>query len=84
MHLYLISKIPSESTTMEEEEVCKMLRECLDLRKKYVYREKVSPWNVEHVAKYTSSENYDPFHFEPVEATAVSLLFRFSDIMDPS
>ena len=46
-----------------------MIRECLDLRKKYVYKEKVAPWKAEPVAKSS-----DPFHFEPVEATAVSLL----------
>lgn len=54
---------------IEEEEVCKMIRECLDLRKKYVYKENVVPWKAEPV-----ETNSDPFHFEPVEATAVSLL----------
>lgn len=50
-----------------------MIRECLDLREKYVYREETAPWmkstegdvNVQHV-------NSDPFHFVPVEATSVS------------
>lgn len=52
-----------------------MLRECLELREKYVYREETAPWmkiiegdiNVPHV-------NSDPFHFVPVEATSVSFL----------
>ena len=47
-----------------------MIRECLDLRKKYVYRERVVPWRVETIAEHTLSKNSDPFHFEPVEATS--------------
>ncbi|OIW02119.1 hypothetical protein TanjilG_26659 [Lupinus angustifolius] len=62
----------NDPTNIEEEEVCKMLRECLDLRKKYVYKENVAPWKAEPVAK-----NSDPFHFEPVEATAHH--FRLED-----
>ncbi|MQK22395.1 hypothetical protein EI013_28925 [Escherichia coli] len=46
-----------------------MVPECLDLRKKYVYKEKVAPWKAEPVAKKS-----DPFHFEPVEATSRNLL----------
>ncbi|RDX92539.1 AMP deaminase, partial [Mucuna pruriens] len=52
-----------ETTNIEEEEVCKMIRECLDLRKKYVYKENI-PWKTEPV-----ETNSDPYHFEPVEAT---------------
>lgn len=44
-----------------------MIRECLDLRKKYVYKENVVPWKAEPV-----ETNSDPFHFEPVKATGVS------------
>lgn len=63
----------SESTSREEEEVLKMIRECLDLRKNYVYRELVAPWKKEtEVKSSASNKNSDPFHFEPVEATAVS------------
>ncbi|XP_020238954.1 probable AMP deaminase [Cajanus cajan] len=60
-----------ETTNIEEEEVCKMIRECLDLRKKYVYKETV-PWKIEPV-----ETNPDPYHFEPVEATAHH--FRMED-----
>ena len=67
MHPFLLYKNYSEPTNIEEEEVCKMIRECLDLRKKYVYKEKVVPWKTEPVETI-----FDPFHFEPVEATAVS------------
>uniref|UniRef100_A0A2N9EBX0 AMP deaminase n=1 Tax=Fagus sylvatica TaxID=28930 RepID=A0A2N9EBX0_FAGSY len=60
-----------ESTSTEEEEVRKMIRECLDLRKIYVYRELVSPWKKETVVESSASDkNSDPFHFEPVEASA--------------
>ncbi|XP_028792560.1 probable AMP deaminase [Neltuma alba] len=51
-----------ESTNIEEEEVCKMIRECLNLRKKYVYRENVAPWKAKPLAK-----NSDPYHFDTVE-----------------
>ncbi|XP_062160523.1 AMP deaminase-like [Alnus glutinosa] len=61
----------SDSMSTEEEEVRKMIRECLDLRKSYVYREIVEPWMVEAVGESSASEmNCDPFHFEPAEATA--------------
>ncbi|KAK1381291.1 AMP deaminase [Heracleum sosnowskyi] len=66
-----------ESLNIEDEEVRRMIRECLDLREKYVYREETAPWmkstedlNVLHV-------NSDPFHFVPVEAT--SHHFRMED-----
>lgn len=59
----------SEPLNIEEEEVCKMIRECLDLRKKYIYKENVVPWKAEPV-----ETNPDPFHFEPVEATGVCCL----------
>ncbi|WJX56659.1 AMP deaminase [Trifolium repens] len=49
-----------------------MIRECLDLRKKYVYKENVVPWKAEPV-----ETNSDPFHFEPVEATGHH--FRMED-----
>ncbi|MED6155613.1 hypothetical protein PIB30_006786 [Stylosanthes scabra] len=53
----------NEPINIEEEEVCKMIRECLDLRKQYVYKENL-PWKAEPV-----ETDSDPFHFEPVEAT---------------
>ncbi|KAL0004007.1 hypothetical protein SO802_011568 [Lithocarpus litseifolius] len=59
-----------ESTSREEEEVLKMIRECLDLRKNYVYRELVAPWKKETEKSSASNMNSDPFHFEPVEATS--------------
>ncbi|KAL2344466.1 hypothetical protein Fmac_005751 [Flemingia macrophylla] len=67
-HVFVTNVLPErifvhETTNIEEEEVCKMIRECLDLRKKYVYKETV-PWKIEPV-----ETNSDPYHFEPVEAT---------------
>ena len=35
----------SDGPSEEEEEVCIMLQDCLDLRKKYVFRERVAPWD---------------------------------------
>nr|XP_043607645.1 probable AMP deaminase isoform X2 [Erigeron canadensis] len=59
-----------ESLNHEEEEVRKMLRECLDLREKYVFREKNVPWAQEHAGESQLSVNKsDPFRFVPVEAT---------------
>lgn len=53
-----------------------MLQECLDLRKSYVYTEEVAPWLKEAVSEpYASEVKIDPFHFEPVEASAVSYFF---------
>ncbi|CAJ1939946.1 unnamed protein product [Sphenostylis stenocarpa] len=60
-----------EATNREEDEVCKMIRESLDLRKKYVYKENV-PLKIEPV-----ETNFDPYHFEPVEATTHH--FRMED-----
>ncbi|KAL8106243.1 hypothetical protein AgCh_029869 [Apium graveolens] len=67
-----------ESLNIEDEEVRRMIRECLDLREKYVYREETAPW-----MKSTEGDlngppvNSDPFHFVPVEAT--SHHFRMED-----
>ena len=62
-----------ESINIEEEEVLKMIQECLDLRKKYVFRETIAPWMKR--SDQNSNIKDDPFHFVPVEATAVSFLF---------
>ncbi|KAI7743359.1 hypothetical protein M8C21_006656 [Ambrosia artemisiifolia] len=59
-----------ETLNHEEEEVRKMIRECLDLREKYVFREKVLPWTLTHEADSRSSNvKSDPFQFVPVEST---------------
>ncbi|XP_057494383.1 probable AMP deaminase isoform X1 [Actinidia eriantha] len=67
-----------ESMNKEEEEVRKMIRECLDLRDRYVYREKVAPWMKATVEPSSvSGTNNDPLSFVPVEATAHH--FRMED-----
>ncbi|CAK9172213.1 unnamed protein product [Ilex paraguariensis] len=67
-----------ESTNIEDEQVLKMIRECLDLRDKYVFREKVAPWMQETGGKSSPSNvNSDPFHFVPFETT--SHCFRMED-----
>ncbi|XP_076939343.1 putative AMP deaminase [Bidens hawaiensis] len=59
-----------ESLNHEEEEVRKMIRECLDLREKYVFREKIVPWTQSHEAESRVSDiKTDPFQFKPVEST---------------
>lgn len=47
-----------------------MIQECLDLREKYVYKEDIS------LRTEPVETNFDPYHFEPVEATTVSLLLQ--------
>ena len=73
--LMVVLLLPSvlDSTNVEEEEVRKMVWECLELRNKYVYREEIAPWTKEPVTEpSTPKARSDPFHFEPVEKTAVS------------
>ncbi|KMT07152.1 hypothetical protein BVRB_6g154780 [Beta vulgaris subsp. vulgaris] len=53
---------------VEEEEVQRMLRECLELREAYVYREQVAPWN-KPLDDTASGAVEDPFHFYPIEKT---------------
>ncbi|KAI8528464.1 hypothetical protein RHMOL_Rhmol12G0150200 [Rhododendron molle] len=68
----------NESMDKEEEEVWKMIRGCLDLRERYVYRENVAPWMKAPVeGSSASGVNSDPLCFVPVEATAHH--FRMED-----
>ncbi|XP_073059310.1 probable AMP deaminase isoform X2 [Primulina eburnea] len=59
-----------ESVSVEELEVLKLISECLELRKKYVFRETLAPWskNVEESVPFKVRGK--PFHFTPVEATS--------------
>lgn len=55
-----------------------MLRECLDLREKYVFRETHAPWTQSHEADARLSDiKSDPFQFVPVESTKVSWRYLF-------
>ncbi|XP_060214505.1 probable AMP deaminase [Lycium barbarum] len=68
--------LPLPATThdpvnVEEEEVLKMIRECLDLREKYVFREETAPWMKEITSESkASARNHDPFSFGQCEATS--------------
>ncbi|XP_075096642.1 AMP deaminase isoform X2 [Nicotiana tabacum] len=56
---------------VEEEEVLKMICECLDLRDKYVFREEIAPWMKENMSKSKASDKkHDPFSFAQFEATS--------------
>lgn len=56
---------PIDTATAEEEEVCRMMQECLDLREKYVFRENVAPWEKEIITDpCTPKRNPNPFHYE--------------------
>ncbi|KAM0987304.1 hypothetical protein ACFX13_011654 [Malus domestica] len=66
-----------ESISKEEEEVHKMIRECLDLRKRYLYKEEVAPWMVARLDSIAPEKKSDPFHFDPVEAS--THCFRMED-----
>ncbi|KAK2990787.1 hypothetical protein RJ640_012688 [Escallonia rubra] len=69
----------SESMSIEEEEVRKMIRECLALREKYVFQEKVAPWKKVHEGETNASiVNGDPSCVVPVETTA-QYSFRMED-----
>nr|DAD31136.1 TPA_asm: hypothetical protein HUJ06_009987 [Nelumbo nucifera] len=65
-----LKTISHEVPNGEEEEVCAMIRECLSLRERYVYRECVAPWMKETIAESCPPGIHkDPFHFDPVEPT---------------
>ena len=72
---------PSE----EEEEVCIMLQDCLDLRKKCVFRERVAPWDSsDHRQQEQQEENGNvsspkpnqyPFRYKPEPPSKVWIPF---------
>lgn len=62
----------SESVSVEEQEVLKMIHECLNLREKYVFRENVAPWMKIMEKSDLAEVKNDPFYFVPVEASSVS------------
>ncbi|KAJ6356149.1 hypothetical protein OIU78_004287 [Salix suchowensis] len=66
----------SESKNIEEEEVRKMIRECLDLRNSYLFVEKVTPW-MKHSVEESTASGVNTDHFECFPAT--SHCFRMED-----
>ena len=75
-YLLMLKKMVTEAPSQEEEEVCMMLQDCLELRKKYVFREQVAPWHIETITDpSTPKPNPDPFHYEQEPASKVLLCF---------
>ncbi|KAH7299486.1 hypothetical protein KP509_24G014400 [Ceratopteris richardii] len=61
---------PFEAPSPEEEEVCRLMQECLLLRQKYVFRERIVPWKKDSIADHSSPlQNPDPFHYEQEPAS---------------
>ncbi|KAL8035646.1 hypothetical protein ABFX02_12G111100 [Erythranthe guttata] len=66
-----------ESVSAEEQEVLKMIHDCLDLRDKYIFRENVAPWTKTVEKSDLAEVKKDPFYFAPTEAS--SHFFRMED-----
>ncbi|KAG0577068.1 hypothetical protein KC19_5G128400 [Ceratodon purpureus] len=68
---------PIEAPSEEEEEVCRLMHECLLLRDKYLYREKIPPWVQEEITDpSTPKANPNPFkyHAEPASSHAYKMV----------
>ncbi|CAH9090207.1 unnamed protein product [Cuscuta epithymum] len=66
----ILSQVPTmnESVNIEEEEVLRMIRECLALRQRYIFKENVVPWM--KAVDGESNVKLNPFQFVPCEATS--------------
>ncbi|KAH8974528.1 hypothetical protein BDL97_01G106700 [Sphagnum fallax] len=65
-----LSVTPIEAPSAEEEEVCVLMQECLALREKYVFREKVHPWYKEELSDpSTPKPDPEPFQYRPEPAS---------------
>lgn len=61
---------PTEVPSLDEVEVYRVIQECLKLRKKYLFREVVAPWDKEVISDpSTPKPNPDPFSYTPVGKT---------------
>ncbi|CAI5470424.1 unnamed protein product [Closterium sp. Yama58-4] len=56
---------PQDMPSAEDEEVCVLLQECLQLRDKYVFREAVPPWHADANA-LPMPDPSDPFRYDPL------------------
>ncbi|CAI5504163.1 unnamed protein product [Closterium sp. Naga37s-1] len=56
---------PQDMPSAEDEEVCVLLQECLQLRDKYVFREAVKPWHADANA-LPMPDPSDPFRYDPL------------------
>ncbi|CAM8912762.1 unnamed protein product [Rhodiola kirilowii] len=70
--LLSLRTIIQDTANAEEEEVCKMLRYCLDLREAYLYKETVAPWKktLGKEGSLSTKIKKDPYEFTPVEASS--------------
>ncbi|KAL6547165.1 hypothetical protein OROMI_022886 [Orobanche minor] len=60
----------SDTVSVEEQEALKMIHECLDLRRKYVFRENIHPWMKSKEKSGSSEVKNDPYTFVPVQASS--------------
>nr|PNR52646.1 hypothetical protein PHYPA_009020 [Physcomitrium patens] len=78
---------PTEVPSMEEEEVCNLMQECLAMRAKYLFHEISHPWQSEshqeddstHAATSSSSSDPDPDPFRYAPEAASSHAFKMVD-----
>ncbi|KAK1426947.1 hypothetical protein QVD17_15629 [Tagetes erecta] len=57
---------PSETPSADEAEVYKALQVCLEMRKSYVFRESIAPWEKEVISDpSTPKRNPNPFEYTP-------------------
>jgi len=67
----------AETPSSDEAEVYRALQGCLEMRKSYVFRESIAPWE-KHVISdpSTPKRNPNPFEYTPETKSDVSLQFR--------
>lgn len=69
----------TETPSADEAEVYRALQVCLELRKSYVFRENIAPWEKEVISDpSTPKRNQNPFDYTPERKSDVSLLIDFT------
>ena len=67
-----------EAPSPDEEEVYVVLQECLEMRKRYVFKEAVAPWEKEVISDpSTPKPNPEPFFYTPEGKSDVSFYLCF-------
>lgn len=73
-YLHFLTEVPSP----DEVEVYKVLQECLEMRKRYVFTEAIAPWVKEVILDpSTPKPNPEPFFYVPEGKSDVSLNYLF-------
>jgi hypothetical protein len=68
-----------EAPSPDEEKAYTMLQQCLEMRKRYVFRESVAPWEKEVISDTRAPQpNPEPFFYAPEGKSCVSILLCFS------